>query len=85
MKGINTKGLKIPDSFMRTMDDQEGTLTFGKAVYLSSYSSKVVNYGDGVIIVCDVVLGRVKVFAESKFNIDLNYAKENNFDTIFYE
>lgn len=67
------------------MGNQEGSLTFGKAVYLSSYSSKVVNYGDGVIIVCDVVLGRVKVFTESKFNIGPDYAKENNFDTIFYE
>lgn len=50
----------MPTSFKRKEGDQEGALTFGKAIYFSSYSSKAANYGDGILIVSDIALGKIK-------------------------
>ena len=55
IEGISKTGFRLPTSYERD-DEREGELTFGKAIYLSSYSSKVTNYGDGVIIICNVII-----------------------------
>jgi hypothetical protein len=44
-------------------------LTFGKAAYFTSYSSKAVNYGDGVLLYSDIVLGKVKELSKSNINL----------------
>lgn len=68
LSGIKKKGFKIPSQFSRD-SNAEGELTFGKAVYFSSYSSKAANYCEGstpIIIVADVLLGKVKIATSSK-------------------
>jgi len=62
--GIKNNGFQIPTSFSRDSDSEE-ELTFGKAVYFSTYASKVVTYGDGVIFACNIVLGRVRIMKGS--------------------
>lgn len=67
LDGIKKNGFKIPTSFKRD-GSSEGQLTFGKAIYFSSYSSKAANYCEGdhsIFIVADILLGRVKVAKDS--------------------
>jgi len=70
INSIQKYGLKLPTEFERQEEGAEGELSFGKAIYLSSYSSKAACYGDEVILVCDVVLGRVKVLNKTSTNLD---------------
>jgi hypothetical protein len=64
----------LPEENTRENNDLEGELSFGKAIYLSSFSSKASCYGDGVLIVCDVILGRVKILNETVTSLDKEQA-----------
>jgi len=77
--------MKLPTEFQRSNDDSEGELSFGKAIYFSSYSSKACSYGDGTILVCDLILGRVRVSLETQPGLTQKDAQKHGFDTIFYD
>jgi hypothetical protein len=77
--------MKLPTEFRRSNDDSEGGLSFGKAIYFSSYSSKACSYGDGTILVCDLIPGRVRVCLETEPGLTQKDAQKHGFDTIFYD
>ena len=61
----------------------EGVLTFGKAIYVSSYTSKAINYGEEILLYCDIVLGNVKVQKDSS-NYTQEIARSKGFHSVFY-
>jgi hypothetical protein len=85
VSGIENEGMKLPVEFERKNDESEGELSFGKAIYFSTYSSKACSYGDGTLLVCDVILGRVKVAQDTQPRLTQDDARRGGFDSIFYD
>ena len=84
-KGIASTGFAIPSSFKRS-SQKEGCLNFGKAIYLSSFSSKTISYctsSNPVIVVCQVLLGKVKTEEESREKLTAEIVNSEGYDTIY--
>lgn len=82
---IKNEGFKIPTSFTRE-SNCEGALNFGKAIYLSTYSSKAASYCPSspmVLIVCEVILGRVSIQTNSIFDMTPEKMRGLGFDSIY--
>ena len=81
---IKTSGFKLPKDFSRN-SCAEGSLNFGKAIYLSSYSSKAVSYcyDKQVIVVCKVLLGRVLEQNNSILDLTPEKVHYSGYDSIY--
>ena len=86
LDSIAKNGFRIPTSFKCTNSD--GKLTFGKAIYFSSYSSKADRYSHGkkpVLIVADVLLGKVKICSDSILDYTPERAQQDGINTIYFD
>jgi len=82
---IKKSGFKVPMDFQRR-SSAEGCLNFGRAIYLSSFSSKAISYcfsDKQVIVVCQVILGRVMTKNDSILDLTPEKAHSSGYHSIF--
>jgi hypothetical protein len=79
-----TRASNVPSVLLRSLRLQGRSLMFGKAIYLTPQLKKALaytGYGHHFVFVATALLGKIKVFGEGRYDLNLELANKKGFDT----